>query len=193
VSTGASSRAMVWAATLWAAGSPSQAPGVGGSPGVAVGIGHLTSFGGLHGFRTHCWAIRLPMTTKAIPTSSLVPWIIALHMAPSSVDGPETAMQALEMSVASLRLQPTLPMRWPTTTCGIHNVQRTLGRPSGSGVEDDGEHEGGLTMWHYQSFLKRQRAWGTSRWSGSVGATHPQHGLVAHVGWGPSVRATLTV
>jgi hypothetical protein len=103
----ASSHAIVWAATLWAAGSPSQAPGVGGSPGMAAGIGCLTGFGGLHGFGTRCWAIRLPMTTSAIPTSSLVPWIVALHVAPDLFSGPETAMQAFEMVVANLRLCPT--------------------------------------------------------------------------------------
>jgi hypothetical protein len=134
-----------------------------------------------------CWAIRLPMTTNAIPTSSLVPWIITLHTAPSSVDGPETAIWAFEMVAASLRLQPTLPMRWPTTASGIHSVQRTLGGLSGSEVEDNGECEGGgSTMWCYQSFLTWQRAWGTSCWPGSLGATQPEHGLVAHVGWGPS-------
>jgi hypothetical protein len=75
-----------------------------------VGVGFF-GLGFLCGFGMRCWAIRLPMTTKAIPTSSLVPWIVALRAAPSSVDGPETAMRALEMSVASLRLRPTLPMR----------------------------------------------------------------------------------
>jgi hypothetical protein len=119
----ASSRAMVRAAALWAARSPSQTPGVGGSPGVAAGIGRLTGFGGLHGFGTRCWAICLPMTTSAIPTSSLVPWIVALRAAPDSFGGPDTAMRAFEMVVANLRLRPTWPMRWPTTDSGTHNVQ----------------------------------------------------------------------
>jgi hypothetical protein len=110
---------------------------------LVVGVGRLAGFSALHGLGTRCWAIRLPITTNAIPTSSLVPWIVALRVASGSVDGLETAMRALEMSVASLRLWPTWPMRWPATESGIHNVQRTLGGPSGSGVDDNGEREGG--------------------------------------------------
>jgi hypothetical protein len=59
-------------------------------------VSRLTSFGGFHGFGMHCWAIHLPMTTNAIPTSSLVPWIVALRTAPSSVDGPTTAIWAFD-------------------------------------------------------------------------------------------------
>jgi hypothetical protein len=116
----ASSRAMVWATFLWATGSPSQAPGVwgGGSRPIAggergEGVGRLAGFGALHGFGTRCWAIRLPITTKALPTSSLVPWIVALRAAPSSVDGPETAMQALEMSVGLGDVGGPWRCQWP--------------------------------------------------------------------------------
>jgi hypothetical protein len=63
------------------------------------------------------------MMTNAIPISLLVPWIVALHTAPDSVNGPKTAMWAFEIVVASSRPQLT----WPMRESGTHRVQHTCG------------------------------------------------------------------
>jgi hypothetical protein len=75
--------------------------------------------GFLCGFETCCWVICLPMTTRATPTSLLVPCMVALHAEFDPADGPEMAMRALEMSIASLRAQPTWLMRWPAMESGM--------------------------------------------------------------------------
>jgi hypothetical protein len=79
------------------------------------GVSFLTGFSGRDGFGMCCWAICFPMTTKALPTSSLVLCIVASHNALDSIIRLETAMWAFEMSVASLRPWPTWPMRWLAT------------------------------------------------------------------------------
>jgi hypothetical protein len=69
---------IIWAASTAASHPAAKSTVVGGSRPIAggewrEGVGHLTGFGTLRGFGTRCWVICLPMTTKAIPTSSLVP------------------------------------------------------------------------------------------------------------------------
>jgi hypothetical protein len=86
------------------------------------------------------------MTTNAIPTSLLVPWIVTLHVAPSSVDGLETAIWAFEMVTANLRPQPTWLIRWPATESGAHRVQHTLGNFSSCRGADGAVHGVGFAL-----------------------------------------------
>jgi hypothetical protein len=84
------------------------------------------------------------MTTNAIPTSSLVPWIVALHAVPGSVDGPTTAIWAFKMVAANLRPWPTWLMRWPAMESGTHRVQHTCGDSAGCKGADGAVHWAGL-------------------------------------------------
>jgi hypothetical protein len=106
----------------------------------------------------------LPMTTSAIPTSSLVPWIVALRAAHDLFGGPETAMRAFEIVVANLRPHPTWPMRWPMMDSGTHSVQSMCcGSPSvcrGGAMPSVGD--GGLAVVHLgRVLLHRWRVAGT--------------------------------
>jgi hypothetical protein len=93
------------------------------SPMGTLGILDDPGFAFFRGLGTRWRAIRLPITTRAVPISSCVPWIVVLREVVVPVDGSATEMRALEMSAASLRPRPFWPMRWPMTASGIARVQ----------------------------------------------------------------------
>jgi hypothetical protein len=113
--------------TAWAllvAGSPSQAPWTGCVGGRPPSMGLVALVLPSFGFGTLCPAIRFPITTRALPISSLVPRIVAVRL---EVEGNArvTATRAPEYWVVRRRPRPSRPTTWPAALSGIDRVQST--------------------------------------------------------------------